>query len=109
MKKGKWSSSVIRPFPPFSTRRVEVSARKRLRNIMRTVRLPSKQHVAATLNGGVQRDIYYAKARGYKSALESSLFQDNVPIAVYDNLIKSVHVAASVTICFASTIFAGER
>jgi oligoendopeptidase F len=50
-----------------------------------------RNSMAATLNGGVQRDIYYAKARGYKSALESSLFHDNVPIAVYDNLIKSVH------------------
>ncbi len=50
-----------------------------------------RNSMAATLNGGVQRDIYYAKARGYKSALESSLFQDNIPIAVYDNLIKSVH------------------
>jgi oligoendopeptidase F len=50
-----------------------------------------RNSMAATLNGSVQRDIYYAKARGYKSALESSLFHDNVPIAVYDNLIKSVH------------------
>jgi oligoendopeptidase F len=50
-----------------------------------------KNSMAAALNGSVQRDIYYAKARGYKSALESSLFHDNVPIAVYDNLIKSVH------------------
>jgi oligoendopeptidase F len=50
-----------------------------------------RNSMAAALNGSVQRDIYYAKARGYKSALESSLFHDNVPIAVYDNLIKSVH------------------
>jgi oligoendopeptidase F len=46
--------------------------------------------LAATYHGSVQRDIYYAKARNYKSALESSLFDDNVPVSVYDNLITSV-------------------
>ena len=39
----------------------------------------------------MQRDVYYAKARNYKSAIESALFPDNVPMSVYDNLIKSVH------------------
>jgi oligoendopeptidase F len=47
--------------------------------------------LAASLSSSVQRDIYYAKARGYPSALEASLFDDNVPLAVYDNLIDSVH------------------
>ena len=47
--------------------------------------------LAAAISASVQRDIYYAKARGYKSALESSLFDDNVPMSVYDNLIDSVH------------------
>jgi oligoendopeptidase F len=50
-----------------------------------------KNSMAAALNGSVQRDVYYAKARGYPSALESSLFHDNVPPRVYDNLIESVH------------------
>ena len=47
--------------------------------------------LAATLAGSIQRDVYYAKARGYSSALGASLFHDNVPAAVYDNLIASVH------------------
>jgi len=47
--------------------------------------------LAAALAGSVQKDVYYAKARGYPSALESSLFHDNVPISVYDNLIAAVH------------------
>jgi oligoendopeptidase F len=47
--------------------------------------------LAATLAGSVQRDVYYAKARGYDSALGASLFHDNVPLTVYDNLIASVH------------------
>jgi oligoendopeptidase F len=46
--------------------------------------------LAACLNGSVQRDVYYARARGYSSARESSLFHDNVPVSVYDNLIASV-------------------
>ncbi len=47
--------------------------------------------LAATLGSSVQRDVYYAKARGYSSALSASLFHDNVPPTVYDNLISSVH------------------
>ena len=47
--------------------------------------------LAATLAGSMQRDVYYAKARGYTSALGAALFHDNVPAAVYDNLIAAVH------------------
>ena len=47
--------------------------------------------LAATLNGSVQRDVYYARARGYTGSLDSALFPDNVPRAVYDSLIQSVH------------------
>ena len=50
-----------------------------------------KHTIAASLNGSIQRDIYYARARNYPSALEASLFHDNVPVSVYDNLIASVH------------------
>jgi oligoendopeptidase F len=46
--------------------------------------------LAATLNGSIQKDIYYSRARGYESALSSSLFDDNVPHSVYDNLISAV-------------------
>jgi oligoendopeptidase F len=49
-----------------------------------------KNTLAAALNGSVQRDVYYAKARGYATARESALFHDNVPVTVYDNLIASV-------------------
>lgn len=50
-----------------------------------------KNTIAATLNGSVQRDVYYAKARGYSSAIESRLYPDNVPMKVYDSLLESVH------------------
>jgi oligoendopeptidase F len=46
--------------------------------------------LAATLNGSVQRDVYYAKARGHESSLAAAVFPDNVPAAVYDNLIAEV-------------------
>lgn len=45
---------------------------------------------AATLQGSIQRDVYYAKVRGYPSALEAALFPDNVPLTVYDNLLSTV-------------------
>jgi oligoendopeptidase F len=50
-----------------------------------------KNTIAATLNGSVQRDVYYARARNYPSALEASLFHDKVPVTVYESLIASVH------------------
>ncbi|MCO6458821.1 MAG: oligoendopeptidase F [Pirellulaceae bacterium] len=46
--------------------------------------------LAATLSGSIQKDAYYARARGYPSSLDAALFPDNVPQSVYDNLIASV-------------------
>jgi oligoendopeptidase F len=47
--------------------------------------------LAAALAGSIHKDVYYARARGYKSALQSALFVDNLPAEVYDRLIASVH------------------
>jgi oligoendopeptidase F len=47
--------------------------------------------LAAALSGSMQRDLYYAQARNYPSALEAALFPDRMPVTVYDNLIESVH------------------
>jgi oligoendopeptidase F len=46
--------------------------------------------LAATLSGSIQKDIYYARARGHESARAKSLFADNMPASVYDSLITSV-------------------
>ena len=46
--------------------------------------------LAATLNGSVQRDVYYAKVRNHASAREAALFPDKVPLSVYDSLIAAV-------------------
>ncbi len=47
--------------------------------------------LAASLGASIDRDVYYAKVRNYPSAIEAALFPDQVPIAVYDNLIASIH------------------
>jgi len=47
--------------------------------------------LAATLNGSIQKDVYYARARNYQGALASALYPDKVPQSVYDNLIEAVH------------------
>ena len=46
--------------------------------------------LSAILCGSIQKDVYYARARGYESAREKALFADKVPASVYDNLIASV-------------------
>jgi len=46
--------------------------------------------LAATLSGSIQRDVYYARVRNYEGSLQAALFPDNVPTAVYDNLISAV-------------------
>jgi oligoendopeptidase F len=46
--------------------------------------------MAAMLSGSIQKDIYYARARGYDSALHQALYADDVPQNVYDSLIAAV-------------------
>ncbi len=46
--------------------------------------------LAASLAGSIQKDVFYAQARGYHSAREGSLFSDDVPVSVYDNLVSAV-------------------
>ncbi|MGD8189261.1 oligoendopeptidase F [Brevibacillus ginsengisoli] len=46
--------------------------------------------IAATLTSVVKRDVFYARVRKYPSALEASLFADNIDLSVYDNLIETV-------------------
>jgi oligoendopeptidase F len=46
--------------------------------------------LAAALAYSVKTDIFQANARHYASALEAALFSDDVPVSVYEGLIKSV-------------------
>jgi len=47
--------------------------------------------LSATYGSSVKKDVFHARARNFASALESSLFADNVPVSVYDTLIETVH------------------
>src|SRR5881392_710308 len=46
--------------------------------------------LAASLAYSVKADVFHARARHYLSALKAALFPDDVPVAVYEGLIKSV-------------------
>ena len=46
--------------------------------------------LAASLAYSVKADVFRARARRYPSALEASLFRDDIPVAVYDGLISAV-------------------
>ncbi|HEY2344165.1 MAG TPA: M3 family metallopeptidase, partial [Chthoniobacteraceae bacterium] len=49
-----------------------------------------KYTLASSLANSVKADVFEARARNYPSAREAALFQDDIPCAVYDNLISSV-------------------
>ncbi|GAA0092153.1 oligoendopeptidase F [Paraclostridium bifermentans] len=49
-----------------------------------------KNTFASTLYGGIKSEIFYAKMRNFKSAIEGSLFQDDISVDVYNNLIDAV-------------------
>ncbi len=46
---------------------------------------------AATIDGTIKKHVLSAKLRNYSSALNASLFSDNVPEKVYMELIQAVH------------------
>ena len=50
--------------------------------------------LAAALSYSVKADVFRARARNYPSALEASLFKDDIPVAVYDGLVASVRRGA---------------
>ena len=49
-----------------------------------------KNTFASTLYGGIKSEIFYAKTRKYNSAIEASLFSDDVSLDVYNNLILAI-------------------
>ncbi|MBQ8087661.1 MAG: oligoendopeptidase F [Clostridia bacterium] len=46
--------------------------------------------LTATYAGSVKLDCYQAQVRGYESACQMALHQDNVSVSLYDNLVASV-------------------
>lgn len=51
--------------------------------------LALKHTLASNYLASVKRDVFYARARRYPSALEASLFADNVPAEVFYSLIET--------------------
>ena len=55
----------------------------------------ARQHtLAAALGGAAARDVFLARARGYRSALHAALDADAIPIEVYHTLITTVRAHA---------------
>lgn len=50
-----------------------------------------KNTFASTLAGTVKRDNFFAKTRHFDSARQAALNNNNIPEAVYDNLVKTVN------------------
>lgn len=46
--------------------------------------------LSAALSASILEDIFHARVRNFNSALESALFEDNIPVSVYHNLLESV-------------------
>ena len=49
--------------------------------------------LAVTYAGSVKLDCFNADVRGYEDACAAALFGNNVPVALYDNLVSAVHGA----------------
>lgn len=45
---------------------------------------------AALLEGSIRKDVFYAKARGFSSVLQASMFTEEIPEQVYTNLLEGV-------------------
>ncbi len=52
-----------------------------------------EQTIATLYAGSVKQDIFSAKVRGFNTALDAALFNDDVPKSVYTGLIEAVHKA----------------
>ncbi|MCI0352317.1 MAG: M3 family metallopeptidase, partial [Acidobacteriales bacterium] len=51
--------------------------------------LTFKNTLASNLSVAIKRDVFYARVQRYPSALEASLFANNVPVEVFHNLIDT--------------------
>src|SRR5690606_30703025 len=52
-----------------------------------------KNTLAATLAAKISKNLFYTRVRKHSSALEASLYGDNIPKDVYTNLIGTIHEA----------------
>ena len=47
--------------------------------------------LSATYEGEIKKNIFFAKTRGFESAIEASLYAESIPKSVYDNLVDAVN------------------
>lgn len=50
-----------------------------------------KNTLATSLNSKIKGGMFFAKARNFASAREAALFEDNIPVTVYDNVIDTIN------------------
>lgn len=50
-----------------------------------------KNTLSATFASQIKREMFYAKARGYGGTREMALYEDNIPVAVYDNVVETIN------------------
>jgi oligoendopeptidase F len=53
--------------------------------------MASMNMLSSNYNGHIQTHVFNAKARGYDNSLHAALFQNNIPVDVYKNLVNSVN------------------
>lgn len=58
---------------------------------LHNVYLDKRNTISAILSGQVKQHMFYAKARGFKSSLESALNGPGIPVEVVENLIATVN------------------
>ncbi|SFU87957.1 oligoendopeptidase F [Alicyclobacillus macrosporangiidus] len=63
--------------------------REAFEGVLETYR-KNRNTLAAIYSASVKKDLFYAQVRRYPGALEAALDEDDVPVAVYDNLIAAV-------------------
>ena len=68
-------------------RNVRISAFERMYHYFEGL----KNTIAACLKGNIKENFFSSKVRGFENPIRQSLFEDNIDIDVYKNLIKSVH------------------
>jgi len=49
-----------------------------------------KNTIAETLSHSNKKDVFYSRVRNFNSSREASLFSDNMPPSVYDNLVDTI-------------------
>ena len=46
--------------------------------------------ISSTLSSSIKKDIFFSRVRNYDTSMNAALFDDNVSVSIYDNLIYSV-------------------